>query len=120
MIADPRLRALAGALFDWKVFVLAAVVFLSIKIHRPFCRYLCPLGAFYSLFNRFSFYQMSVDSGACVGCGKCREVCPMGIDVTEDANSPECIRCGRCRAECPASAIAGGFRQRGIEEETDA
>lgn len=112
MIADPRLRAVAGALFDWKVLVLAVIVVLSVKIHRPFCKYLCPLGAFYSFFNKFSFYHMSVDRDACIDCGKCREVCPMDVDVTADANSPECIRCGKCRDECPVSAIDSGFRER--------
>ena len=43
MIADPALRKLAGGLFSWKALVLAVVVAASMFIHRPFCRYLCPL-----------------------------------------------------------------------------
>ena len=46
MIADPALRELAGGLFSWKVLVLAVILAASMVIHRPFCRYLCPLGAF--------------------------------------------------------------------------
>lgn len=107
---NPALRDLAGALFGWKTLVLATVAVASMFLHRPFCRYLCPLGAFYSLFNRFSFYQMSLDRHKCVGCGSCEQVCPMAVEVTKDINGPECIRCGRCRSVCPTGAIAAGFR----------
>ena len=85
------------------------MVLLSLCVHRPFCRYLCPLGAFYSLFNRFSFFQMRLDESRCVGCGRCERSCPMAVEVTRDINSPECIRCGKCRSVCPTGAISSGF-----------
>ena len=109
MIANPALRKLASALFSWKVLVLAAVVAVSVLIPRPFCRYLCPLGAFYALFHRFSFFQMHLDQSKCVGCKQCEHVCPMAVEVTKNINSPECIRCGKCRSVCPAGAITSGF-----------
>ena len=111
MLADPALRQLAGWLFNWKVLVLVVIVTASIFIHRPFCRYLCPLGAFYALFNRFSFFQMSLDAHKCVGCGACERVCPMAVEVTKDINSPECIRCGACQTACPTGAIAGPLKK---------
>ena len=107
-LAGVPLRELAGALFTWKALVLAAVVLLSMLVHRPFCRYLCPLGAFYSLFNRFSFYRMELDRDKCVGCKKCERACPMAVEVTKDINSGECIRCGKCREICPVKAISSG------------
>lgn len=109
MISSPELRKLAGALFQWKVLVLGVVLAASVAIHRPFCRYLCPLGAFYSIFNRFSFYQMHLDQTKCVGCGKCGRSCPMAVEVTKNINSPECIRCGKCRTACPTDAISSGI-----------
>lgn len=107
--ANPDFQKIVGFLFDWKIAVLAVILLLSMLIQRPFCRYLCPLGAFYSVFNRFSFYQMQLQKDKCIGCQKCRSVCPMAIEVTENINSAECIRCGKCRSVCPANAITSGF-----------
>ena len=109
LLADPVLRGLAGWLFRWKVLVLAAVLAAAAVIHRPFCRYLCPLGAFYALFNRFSFYRLSLDTDKCVGCGRCERVCPMAVEVTKGLDGGECIRCGACRPVCPTGAIGIGF-----------
>ena len=113
LLADPNLRKVAGALFGWKALVLAAILLASMSVHRPFCKYLCPLGAFYALFNRFSFFQMRLDEHKCVGCGKCEAACPMQVEVTKDINAPECIRCGKCKAVCPTGAVSSGFARGG-------
>ncbi|MCI9331257.1 MAG: 4Fe-4S binding protein [Oscillibacter sp.] len=109
LLSDPALRKVAGALFCWKVLVLVVILAASAVIHRPFCKYLCPLGAFYALFNRFSFFQMRLNQSKCVGCGKCEASCPMQVAVTKDINSPECIRCGLCKSVCPTGAVSSGF-----------
>lgn len=103
--ADPALRALTGGLFAWKVFVLAAVIIACVFIPRAFCRYICPLGAFYSFFNRFALFKMAYDKAKCTRCLRCVKACPMGVDVIADINSPECIRCMKCRNVCPEKAI---------------
>ena len=118
MATNPSLRALAGALFGWKFAVLMLIVFAAILIPRPFCRYLCPLGAFYSLFNRVSFYGITLDEARCTSCGRCAQVCPMGVDVRTSPNSAECIRCGKCSASCPTGAICQGF-SRSLETQAD-
>lgn len=61
VIKNDGLRKMVGFLFDWKIILLATTIMLSVFIYRPFCKYICPLGALYSLFNKFSFYQMRVD-----------------------------------------------------------
>lgn len=113
LLANPSLRQAAGLLFGWKTLVLIAVLALSTAVHRPFCKYLCPLGAFYALFNRFSFYQLRLDGDKCVRCGRCEQACPMDVEVTKNIRSPECIRCGKCRAVCPTGAISSGFARGG-------
>ena len=45
-IANPGIRAALGFLFSWKTAILVAVILLSILFYRPFCKWLCPLGAF--------------------------------------------------------------------------
>ena len=112
MVTNPALRELIGALFCWKAFVLVVIVVASMVIYRPFCKYLCPLGAFYALFNRFSFFQMHLDENQCIGCKKCEHCCPMAVEITKDINSPECIRCGKCKSVCPTKAITSGFSYR--------
>lgn len=98
-------RAALGALFQWKFALLLAVVLLSMMVSRPFCKYLCPLGAIYALFNKFSLYRLRFLPEECVHCGKCVSICPMDCDPTRDPNSPECIRCGECVAVCPTRAL---------------
>ena len=70
--------------------------------------YICPLGAFYSVFNKVSFFKYRVNKEKCVGCGKCAKVCRMQVDPVVNANSLECIRCGRCKQACPTGAISCG------------
>ena len=94
-----------GFYFWWKVGVLAALLLLSLLISRPFCRYLCPLGAIYGMFNRIALVHLDYASEKCVDCGKCETVCPMGIDPRKQFNSAECIRCGRCARSCPVDAL---------------
>jgi ferredoxin-type protein NapH len=109
ILANESLRASLGFLFSWKMAILLLVIVGSILVYRPFCKYLCPLGAIYALCNRFSIYQMHVDQHKCTDCGRCEESCGMNVAVRQNINSPECIRCGKCREVCPEGAISGGF-----------
>lgn len=73
--------------------------------YRPFCKWLCPLGAFYAVMNRVSLFQMRVDTDKCVSCGACARACKMDVDITKTPNHAECIRCGMCIKSCPTKAI---------------
>ena len=108
-LSDTRLYAVLGGTFVWKVSVLVLVVLLAVIIYRPFCKYLCPLGAIYAPFNKAAALHMTCSKAACVSCGACSKVCGMGADPSEDPNDPECIRCGACIKTCPAKALAYEF-----------
>ncbi|MGP1570268.1 MAG: 4Fe-4S binding protein [Eubacteriales bacterium] len=105
-IANPNIRAALGKLFTLKSVILAAVITLSLIFYRPFCKWICPLGAFYALFNKISFVNYAVDGHKCVSCGKCSRICKMDVDITKNNAHPECIRCGECIKACPAKAIS--------------
>ncbi len=121
VLSNAPLREVIGFLFHWKVAILIVTVVLSILIFRPFCKYICPLGAIYALFNRVSVYRYQVSAEKCVGCGKCEQVCPMQVNPHLEANHPECIRCGACKKACKFGAITSGFcvkEHQGTEEKT--
>ncbi len=108
-LALTRYGQAVGFFFWWKVGVLLALLLLALLISRPFCRYLCPLGAIYGMFNRIALVRLDYTPDACVHCGKCETVCPMGIDPTKQFRSAECIRCGRCSRACPTDSLAVRF-----------
>ena len=99
------LQSQAGGLFLWKLSILIGIVLLSIKIYRPFCQYLCPLGAIYGWFNRFSLVQIHWEKELCVSCMACEKACPVGLSLQEISRSPECIRCGKCVDACPQRCL---------------
>ena len=116
VLANESLRSGLGFLFWWKIGLLALTILMSVLIYRPFCKYVCPLGAFYALFNRVSLTRMELSRSRCVSCGHCEQVCPMQVQVLKDINSAECIRCGRCAQACPADAIALHFGKIRLKE----
>ena len=104
-LLNKSMRSALGALYIWKNAILVVTIILSIIIYRPFCKYICPLGAVYSLFNPVAVYRYQVDEEHCTKCGKCQRVCKMDIKVWEQPNHRECIRCGDCIKNCPEQAI---------------
>ncbi len=116
-LTNPGLRSLVGWLFGWKSTLLVSVLLAAVFIYRPFCRYVCPLGACYGYFNRISLYRVTVDPDKCTRCGICTRQCPMSVPVPYDANTAECIRCGECEAVCPFDAIHCGFESRSQNKE---
>lgn len=106
--ANAGIRSALGTLFTRKLIILMAVGILSVVFYRPFCKWVCPLGAFYGLMNKVALLGVEVDRGKCVSCGRCAEVCKMDVDITRTPNHGECIRCGKCVTVCPVDALAYG------------
>ena len=120
LATNEGLRATIGFLFFWKLSILIVIVALSIFTYRPFCKYICPLGAFYSFFNKIGFYKMEFVSDKCVNCGLCEKSCKMDINVRANPNSLECIRCGACTAACRHDALVMTYAGFGKKKEDKA
>lgn len=119
VLTNPSLRRILGILFSWKLFILVSITVLSMMIYRPFCKYLCPLGAIYGIFNKFSLFRYEVDQLKCTKCGACHKNCHMDVKVYEVPNSAECIRCGKCISICPHQAISTTLNKKDNEITTD-
>jgi len=120
LATNEGLRSTIGFLFFWKLSILIVIVALSIFTYRPFCKYICPLGAFYSFFNKIGFYKMEFVPDKCVNCGLCEKSCKMDINVRANPNSLECIRCGACTAACRHDALVMTYAGFGKKKEDKA
>lgn len=92
-----------GPIFTWKFLLMVSFIIASIFIFRVFCRFFCPLGALYGLFNKLSIFGIKLEKPKCVDCGLCISKCKMDIRHVGDA---ECISCGECIDVCPTKAIS--------------
>ncbi len=94
--------AMLGPLFTWKFALLCSFIAACVFIYRFFCRFFCPLGALYGLFNKISILGIKLEKPKCIDCGKCVSTCKMDITTVGDK---ECISCGDCVSVCPTNAI---------------
>lgn len=97
---------LIGNLIYYAVGIAMAFAF---KDNRAFCKYICPVAVFLKPMSYFSLIRITCDESKCVSCGKCKQVCPMNVDVTDNsrsrANGTECILCMECVKACPKNAL---------------
>ena len=112
LAGNPALRGAVGWLFTWKMAILVVILVLSVFLYRPFCRYLCPLGAVYGFFNRFALYRFTLNEEQCTHCGACHQVCGLDIDPSKTPNHSQCIRCGKCLDACPHGAICSTWQKK--------
>ncbi len=95
--------SMLGPLFTWKFALMVSILVGSIFIFRLFCRFLCPLGALYGIFNKISIFGIRLDKSKCTDCGLCQAHCKVDIRHVGDQ---ECISCGECIDVCPTKAIS--------------
>jgi thiol-disulfide isomerase/thioredoxin/NAD-dependent dihydropyrimidine dehydrogenase PreA subunit len=95
--------SMLGPLFTWKFALMVSILVGSVFIFRLFCRFICPLGALYGLFNKLSYFGIHVNKDKCTSCGMCHTHCKVDIKHPGDQ---ECISCGECVDVCPTKAIS--------------
>ncbi len=81
----------------------------ALKDNRAFCKYICPITVFMKPMSYFSMIRVTCDKEKCVSCGKCKRVCMMDVDVTDNSrkrkNGTECVLCMECVKNCPKGAL---------------
>ena len=104
-------RIMFWAFIAGNIAYYAAGIALAFRFrdNRAFCKYLCPVTVFLKPMSYFALMRVRCDKSKCVSCGKCRRVCPMDVDVTDNArsrkNGTECILCMECVKNCPKNAL---------------
>ena len=95
-----------GNIVYYAVGIALAFIF---KDNRAFCKYICPITVFLKPMSYFSLIRIKCDKEKCISCGKCKRVCPMDVDVTDNSrkrkNGTECILCMECVRNCPKDAL---------------
>ena len=96
----------AGNVMYYAAGIILAYAF---KDNRAFCKYICPITVFMKPMSYYSLIRVKCDTDKCISCGKCRKVCPMDVDVTDNSrnrlNGTECILCMECVRNCPKDAL---------------
>lgn len=84
------------------IFLLVALIG-SLWLPNNFCRYFCPMGAFLSIFAKFSPTKIYRNQSTCINCKKCDSVCPVQIEISTQpaVKSMQCLSCGDCVHDCP-------------------
>ena len=81
------------------------VLFLGFMKPRFWCKYVCPSGAVFSVFNLFRATERKVES-SCINCNKCVEICPFdAIKPDFTTRVTDCTLCQSCGGVCPVDAI---------------
>lgn len=83
--------------------LLLLIMVASVFVERFFCRYLCPLGAYFSIISRFRLLKIIKKRDNCGNCTLCTQKCSMGIPLKnmDKVNTGECINCMECTMQCP-------------------
>ena len=90
-------------------YVIGIILASLFKDNRAFCKYLCPITVFLKPASYFSLVRVKCNVEKCISCGKCKRVCPMDVDITDNSrkrkNGTECILCMECVKACPRKAL---------------
>ena len=95
--------AMLKILFTRKFVIMIIIGTACIFCYRSFCRFICPLGAIYGLFNKLALISVKVDENRCNGCGACVRSCKMDVRHVGDH---ECINCAKCMGACNQNALS--------------
>ena len=110
------------AIISYAVVVLVFFVLSLTLGRRAGCHTLCWMAPFMVLGRRIGLalrtpsLRLATTPQSCVSCGRCREQCPMSLDVERLAQrgsitDDNCILCGRCVDNCGSNTIRIAWRK---------
>lgn len=90
-------------------YTVGIILAFCLKDNRAFCKYICPITIFLKPMSYFSVIRITCNKNKCIGCGRCKKICPMNVDVTDNSrnriNGTDCILCMECVNNCPQNAL---------------
>jgi len=90
-------------------YAVGIVLAFAFKDNRAFCKYICPITVFMKPMSYYSLIRIRYDQEKCISCGRCKRVCPMNVDVTDNSRQrqygTDCILCMECVKKCPKNAL---------------
>lgn len=110
-------RNTVGLLQNGIFVVLFAALVIALPLltkKRTQCAFFCPFGAFQSLFNKTSVFEVKIDKTRCTPCVLCQKSCPT-MALTEESIARgetlmSCMKCGACVDVCPKEAAVWHIR----------
>jgi MauM/NapG family ferredoxin protein len=100
-------------------FLFTIIIAANFWRKRFWCRYICPTGAFLSLFSRFAIVKRAVKGDLCIDCKLCSSKCDMRAVDANPRNTvlSECTLCGDCIDGCKRNGVSIGFAPFGFGKE---
>jgi uncharacterized protein with FMN-binding domain len=91
-----------SSLFIGLIFLILITIGAAF-IERFFCRYLCPLGAIFSIISKIGIVKINKPKADCGKCRACTMNCSMGLKLykVDGTKGGDCINCLNCTEVCP-------------------
>ena len=97
--------------------LLLAIIAISAFVERAFCRYLCPLGAIFSLISGARTVNVRKPRENCGKCALCTARCSMnlGLGKKDYIENIDCINCFECVSVCPRKNAHANFLEKDLD-----
>ena len=86
--------------------IFFTALLLNLVIPRFYCRFICPLGAFFGILSRFAVWRIGKNQAECSNCKLCDRSCEGGCEPSGNIRISECVLCFNCRQDCKDELIS--------------
>ena len=102
----------------------ACLLFISVFVGRPYCRFICPYGILLRQLSQLSKWRVTITPDVCIQCRLCEDSCPFGAIKKPSINWPatEYVRAKKRLAVLllllPVLTVLCGWAGSGLKEVT--